>query len=88
MRVENLEDAPEHIGEVIRRVKKEHLKRAYKIEDWYAIILLLFYLHALYSSFIYLIIVLKYVYFCSAIALPVIFCQFITPFYLQPVMKV
>lgn len=34
VRVENLEDASEHIGEVLRRVKKEHLQRAYKIEDW------------------------------------------------------
>ncbi|XP_052149040.1 nuclear/nucleolar GTPase 2 [Oryza glaberrima] len=34
VRVTNLADASEHIGEVLRRVKKEHLKRAYKIEDW------------------------------------------------------
>ncbi|XP_039125457.1 nuclear/nucleolar GTPase 2 [Dioscorea cayenensis subsp. rotundata] len=34
VRVENLEDASEHIGEVLKRVKKEHLRRAYKIEDW------------------------------------------------------
>lgn len=34
VRVENLEDASEHIGEVLRRVKKEHLQRAYKIQDW------------------------------------------------------
>ncbi|KAJ6851700.1 nuclear/nucleolar GTPase 2-like [Iris pallida] len=34
VRVENLEDASEHIGEVLRRVKKEHLRRAYKIQDW------------------------------------------------------
>ncbi|KAH7692239.1 nuclear GTP-binding protein [Dioscorea alata] len=34
VRVENLEDASEHIGEVLKRVKKEHLQRAYKIEDW------------------------------------------------------
>ncbi|CAI0438974.1 unnamed protein product [Linum tenue] len=34
VRVTNLEDATEHIGEVLKRVKKEHLKRAYKIEDW------------------------------------------------------
>jgi hypothetical protein len=33
--VTNLEDAAEHIGEVLRRVKKEHLQRAYKIQDWY-----------------------------------------------------
>jgi len=32
--VTNLEDAAEHIGEVLRRVKKEHLQRAYKIQDW------------------------------------------------------
>ena len=31
----NLADAAEHIGEVLRRVKKEHLQRAYKIQDWY-----------------------------------------------------
>ncbi|KAH9802775.1 nuclear/nucleolar GTPase 2 [Citrus sinensis] len=34
VRVTNLEDAAEHIGEVLKRVKKEHLKRAYKIKDW------------------------------------------------------
>lgn len=34
VRVTNLEDAAEHIGEVLSRVKKEHLKRAYKILDW------------------------------------------------------
>lgn len=34
VRVANLEDASEHIGEVLRRVKKEHLQRAYKIQDW------------------------------------------------------
>ncbi|WZY96834.1 hypothetical protein YC2023_069163 [Brassica napus] len=34
VRVTNLEDASEHIGEVLRRVKKEHLQRAYKIKDW------------------------------------------------------
>ncbi|KAJ0960636.1 hypothetical protein J5N97_001512, partial [Dioscorea zingiberensis] len=34
VRVENLEDASEHIGEVLKRVKKEHLQRAYKIKDW------------------------------------------------------
>ncbi|KAK8949001.1 hypothetical protein KSP39_PZI006007 [Platanthera zijinensis] len=34
VRVENLEDAWEHIREVLRRVKKEHLQRAYKIENW------------------------------------------------------
>lgn len=30
----NLQDAAEHIGEVLKRVKKEHLKRAYKITEW------------------------------------------------------
>lgn len=35
VRVTNLEDASEHIGEVLSRVKKEHLKRAYKVSDWY-----------------------------------------------------
>lgn len=34
VRVTNLHDASEHIGEVLKRVKKEHLKRAYKISDW------------------------------------------------------
>lgn len=34
VRVTNLPDASEHIGEVLRRVKKEHLERAYKIKDW------------------------------------------------------
>ncbi|KAI3878843.1 hypothetical protein MKX03_000653 [Papaver bracteatum] len=34
VRVTNLEDATEHIGEVLKRVKKEHLRRAYKINDW------------------------------------------------------
>ncbi|CAH8325824.1 unnamed protein product [Eruca vesicaria subsp. sativa] len=34
VRVTNLQDASEHIGEVLRRVKKEHLQRAYKIKDW------------------------------------------------------
>ncbi|WVZ56939.1 hypothetical protein U9M48_007400 [Paspalum notatum var. saurae] len=34
VRVTNLEDAAEHIGEVLRRVKKEHLQRAYRIQDW------------------------------------------------------
>lgn len=33
----NLEDASEHIGEVLKRVKKEHLQRAYKIEEWYVL---------------------------------------------------
>ncbi|KAM0997766.1 hypothetical protein COP2_007847 [Malus domestica] len=34
VRVTNLQDATEHIGEVLKRVKKIHLKRAYKIENW------------------------------------------------------
>ncbi|XP_031375293.1 nuclear/nucleolar GTPase 2 [Punica granatum] len=34
VRVTNLADASEHIGEVLRRVKREHLQRAYKIKDW------------------------------------------------------
>ena len=34
VRVTNLEDAAEHIGEVLKRVKKEHLFRAYRIKDW------------------------------------------------------
>ncbi|XP_043690011.1 nuclear/nucleolar GTPase 2 [Telopea speciosissima] len=34
VRVANLQDAAEHIGEVLKRVKKEHLERAYKIKDW------------------------------------------------------
>ncbi|XP_078438413.1 GTP-binding family protein [Wolffia australiana] len=34
VRVTNLDDAAEHIGEVLRRVKKEHLQRAYKIQEW------------------------------------------------------
>ncbi|KAL5571477.1 hypothetical protein UlMin_021074 [Ulmus minor] len=34
VRVTNLEDASEHIGEVLSRVKKQHLERAYKIKDW------------------------------------------------------
>ncbi|RZC80664.1 hypothetical protein C5167_043251 [Papaver somniferum] len=32
--VTNLEDAEKHIREVLRRVKKKHLQRAYKIKDW------------------------------------------------------
>ncbi|GAB4854028.1 Nuclear/nucleolar GTPase 2 [Ancistrocladus abbreviatus] len=34
VRVSNLQDAAEHIGEVLKRVKKEHLERAYKIKEW------------------------------------------------------
>lgn len=41
VRVTNLHDASEHIGEVLKRVKKEHLKRAYKISDWLAFLFFL-----------------------------------------------
>ncbi|WCJ23436.1 Nucleolar GTP-binding protein 2 [Euphorbia peplus] len=34
VRVTNLHDASEHLGEVLKRVKKAHLERAYKIKDW------------------------------------------------------
>ena len=34
VRVDNLEDATEHIGEVLSRVKKEYLTRAYKVKEW------------------------------------------------------
>ncbi|AES89926.1 putative nucleolar GTP-binding protein [Medicago truncatula] len=34
VRVTNLKDAADHIGEVLKRVKKEHLTRAYKIKEW------------------------------------------------------
>ncbi|KAI3898224.1 hypothetical protein MKX03_017650 [Papaver bracteatum] len=34
VRVTNLEDAAKHIREVLRRVKKKHFQRAYKINDW------------------------------------------------------
>eukprot|EP01018_Ginkgo_biloba_P018537 Gb_01485 [translate_table: standard] len=34
VRVANLQDATEHIGEVLRRVKRDYLKRAYKLHDW------------------------------------------------------
>lgn len=34
VRVTNLHDATEHIGEVLKRVKREHLERAYKIKEW------------------------------------------------------
>ncbi|CAK9867986.1 unnamed protein product [Sphagnum jensenii] len=34
VRIGNLEDATEHIGEVLKRVKKDYLKRAYRIHDW------------------------------------------------------
>ncbi|CAA0808494.1 Nuclear/nucleolar GTPase 2 [Striga hermonthica] len=34
VQVINLHDAVEHIGEVLRRVKKKDLERAYKISDW------------------------------------------------------
>ncbi|RDX68029.1 Nuclear/nucleolar GTPase 2 [Mucuna pruriens] len=33
VRVTNLKDAADHIGEVLKRVKKEHLERAYRIKD-------------------------------------------------------
>ncbi|KAL3645484.1 Nuclear/nucleolar GTPase 2 [Castilleja foliolosa] len=34
VRVTNLADASEHIGEVLKRVKKESLVKAYKIQEW------------------------------------------------------
>eukprot|EP00798_Chlamydomonas_sp_ICE-L_P023349 gene23349-30600_t len=34
VRVENLEDASVHVGPVLKRVKPEYLKRAYKIKEW------------------------------------------------------
>eukprot|EP00242_Pyramimonas_sp_CCMP2087_P010269 CAMPEP_0198213438 /NCGR_PEP_ID=MMETSP1445-20131203/28865_1 /TAXON_ID=36898 /ORGANISM="Pyramimonas sp., Strain CCMP2087" /LENGTH=972 /DNA_ID=CAMNT_0043888081 /DNA_START=246 /DNA_END=3167 /DNA_ORIENTATION=- len=34
VRVGNLENAPDHIAEVLRRVKHVYLTRAYKIKDW------------------------------------------------------
>ncbi|CAL0310641.1 unnamed protein product [Lupinus luteus] len=34
VRVTNLQDAADHIGEVLKRVKKQHLQRAYKIKEW------------------------------------------------------
>ncbi|KAL4452383.1 hypothetical protein ABPG75_008045 [Micractinium tetrahymenae] len=34
VRVENLEDATEHVGEVLERVKPEYLRRAYKVKSW------------------------------------------------------
>ncbi|KAG8364964.1 hypothetical protein BUALT_Bualt18G0053300 [Buddleja alternifolia] len=34
VRVTNLADASEHIGEFLKRVQKEHLQRAYKISNW------------------------------------------------------
>eukprot|EP00197_Chlamydomonas_leiostraca_P015563 CAMPEP_0202868082 /NCGR_PEP_ID=MMETSP1391-20130828/10164_1 /ASSEMBLY_ACC=CAM_ASM_000867 /TAXON_ID=1034604 /ORGANISM="Chlamydomonas leiostraca, Strain SAG 11-49" /LENGTH=726 /DNA_ID=CAMNT_0049548195 /DNA_START=12 /DNA_END=2192 /DNA_ORIENTATION=+ len=34
IRVENLEDATEHIPMVLQRVKPEYLRRAYKIKEW------------------------------------------------------
>ncbi|KAF6175801.1 hypothetical protein GIB67_003289 [Kingdonia uniflora] len=34
VRVTNLPDADEHIGEVLKRVKKKHLKKAYNIDEW------------------------------------------------------
>lgn len=34
VRVENLEDATEHIDDVLRRVKPEYLRRAYRLTSW------------------------------------------------------
>ncbi|XP_057452770.1 uncharacterized protein LOC130744616 [Lotus japonicus] len=34
VRVTNLKDAADHIGEVLKRVKLEHLQRAYRIKEW------------------------------------------------------
>ncbi|XP_057424283.1 nuclear/nucleolar GTPase 2 [Lotus japonicus] len=34
VRVTNLKDAADHIGEVLKRVKLEHLQRAYRIQEW------------------------------------------------------
>ncbi|KAG0588334.1 hypothetical protein KC19_2G235500 [Ceratodon purpureus] len=34
VRVGNLEDATEHIGEVLSRVKKDYLVRAYRVKEW------------------------------------------------------
>mmetsp|Transcript_35555 Transcript_35555/g.78915 ORF Transcript_35555/g.78915 Transcript_35555/m.78915 type:complete len:702 (+) Transcript_35555:106-2211(+) len=34
VRVENLEDATEHVEMVLKRVKPEYLRRAYKISEW------------------------------------------------------
>ncbi|CAJ1956918.1 unnamed protein product [Sphenostylis stenocarpa] len=34
VRVTNLKDAADHIGEVLKRVKKAHLERAYRIKEW------------------------------------------------------
>lgn len=34
VRVENLEDATEHVGQVLERVKPEYLRRAYKVKAW------------------------------------------------------
>ncbi len=33
-RVQMLEDATEHVPEVLQRVKPEYLKRAYKLQAW------------------------------------------------------
>ena len=44
VRVTNLEDAAEHIGEVLTRVKREHLERAYKIKEWCVLYLIVLYL--------------------------------------------
>lgn len=34
VRVENLEDATEHISEILNRVKPEYIRRAYKLKSW------------------------------------------------------
>jgi len=34
VRVENVKDTMDHIGEVLKRVKKEYITRTYKIEQW------------------------------------------------------
>lgn len=34
VRVENLKEPSEHIGEVLKRVKKDYIVKTYKIEDW------------------------------------------------------
>ena len=34
VRVESLEDATEHVGQVLERVKPEYLRRAYKLTSW------------------------------------------------------
>merc|ERR1712013_14816 len=34
VRVENLKEPSEHIGEVLKRVKKDYITRTYKVEEW------------------------------------------------------